>query len=930
MFNLENKITWKELAPSLQAMFKTLQSQITDVKNEVNNINISLGDINDHLTKIDNDITNLNNNITTIIKDTVEDMAGEMMFLNLAPKIGYYQEDKIEVISDKIEVISKYNMNNGLGGVIIVHSYDGNEIMYFKANDGSREVWNSNKVQVYVFKAIRTSIETPFTFYNEYIEFSNIPYSKYRNVAFRSAGDNFILVAANYSTTLNDSTYTDGWYDDTDFFYIETNQSNEVSSYKTTNITNLLLTDAAVCSQFWGTDPQRARYTNRFLATSNSYWYYNSNNGILLVFGFKTDSTQFNREEVKNGKYWGVFQYNLKTNKYLRFITLGNMTDYITCKNGLSFSSTTQTTDPSTTDLNKMDEGWERPKYLYFPEQQVLRVTHREKTINYYENRIKKYININLTLVYEVPVSIWNGGNGTIIHHSLKEFGPGMDNPNYGVLFDNYYGISNYRNEYIPCFNENNGYIYFTGAYSLSNFRNSGLSLQGHIVKPSEQNTDSRGWLWYGTKVFKNLDAGSMISPDASLWGKSIIQATSFVNGKMLFFTQSKNTNYDPTNNSTALGNYLLVNINDIKVEQSDSIKVATLPNTNLIEYKSVIMRQDTMSDTDVKGISSFSSYLTSVASNNPEFYDNRKYTCDISGGNNTNVITLNNLKLNYSGSLDTGFTDGTVDNRTFNFTGGFDTNPQVNNMSLCSYKYNPFDKWYIILFQCKNYSHSEANKTYFAVLDKNNTIHKFGSSFVSKYSNDYRNIWNQAANSSETYIFNWFDCIAVDRRTMFIHLQYNISSKNNTYGHYGCIIKFNEDFSDFTMTNADQYPNLNTSDQNNIGMVYSGDKLGIVCAENEWRTFPLKIYTQKPLPNDSNGTEYEVLDMLGNFTHSNCYYMYLQSSQGLVAYIPSIPIFLGGYFSIIENPIPVTDSANMISVEYYRINTGYNDYSFS
>ena len=66
MFNLENKITWKELAPSLQAMFKTLQSQITDVKNEVNNINISLGDINDHLTQIDKDITNIEGDISNI------------------------------------------------------------------------------------------------------------------------------------------------------------------------------------------------------------------------------------------------------------------------------------------------------------------------------------------------------------------------------------------------------------------------------------------------------------------------------------------------------------------------------------------------------------------------------------------------------------------------------------------------------------------------------------------------------------------------------------------------------------------------------------------------------------------------------------------------------------------------------------------------
>ena len=70
MFNLENKITWKELAPSLQAMFKTLQSQITDVKNEVNNINISLGDINDHLTQIDNSITNIEGDIEEVTNIT--------------------------------------------------------------------------------------------------------------------------------------------------------------------------------------------------------------------------------------------------------------------------------------------------------------------------------------------------------------------------------------------------------------------------------------------------------------------------------------------------------------------------------------------------------------------------------------------------------------------------------------------------------------------------------------------------------------------------------------------------------------------------------------------------------------------------------------------------------------------------------------------
>ena len=168
MFNLENKITWKELAPSLQAMFKTLQSQITDVKNEVNNINISLGDINDHLTQIDKDITNLNNNITTIIQDTVEDVVGEMMFLNLAPKIGYYQEDKIEVIS-------KYNMNNCPSTQVnyvmqtgFTSDIQNREIMYFMANDGGYEAY-SNKIN-YLFYAYRMNDESNFVFINERLD----------------------------------------------------------------------------------------------------------------------------------------------------------------------------------------------------------------------------------------------------------------------------------------------------------------------------------------------------------------------------------------------------------------------------------------------------------------------------------------------------------------------------------------------------------------------------------------------------------------------------------------------------------------------------------------------------------------------------------------------------------------------------------------
>lgn len=105
-------------------------------------------------------------------------------------------------------------------------------------------------------------------------------------------------------------------------------------------------------------------------------------------------------------------------------------------------------------------------------------------------------------------------------------------------------------------------------------------------------------------------------------------------------------------------------------------------------------------------------------------------------------------------------------------------------------------------------------------------------------------------------------------------------------------------------------------------------------------------------------------------------YSWFLQSSQGLICYIPNIPIFLGGYFSVLNEVLSVdlkpntnnyiylerdlntnqlkayasttkdieegskqfsrillarilTNEANPIETEYYRINTGYNDYTF-
>ena len=52
IFNLEYKITYDELSPSLQDMFKALQSQISDNRNEINNLNDRCDDLQDYIDSV--------------------------------------------------------------------------------------------------------------------------------------------------------------------------------------------------------------------------------------------------------------------------------------------------------------------------------------------------------------------------------------------------------------------------------------------------------------------------------------------------------------------------------------------------------------------------------------------------------------------------------------------------------------------------------------------------------------------------------------------------------------------------------------------------------------------------------------------------------------------------------------------------------------
>ena len=75
------------------------------------------------------------------------------------------------------------------------------------------------------------------------------------------------------------------------------------------------------------------------------------------------------------------------------------------------------------------------------------------------------------------------------------------------------------------------------------------------------------------------------------------------------------------------------------------------------------------------------------------------------------------------------------------------------------------------------------------------------------------------------------------------------------------------------------------------------------MCSGNGWARSPMMFKTQYPIFN-GEGKRYTDDEFISNpGTNANTYYMYLQSSQGLIAYVPSIPIFLGGFFEVIQNP---------------------------
>ena len=96
-----------------------------------------------------------NNTDSPLNPDNENNALGEKMsrldFCNMAPKIGFYQEDTVSVMP-------KYNMNHPASGIFITTDASGNEVAYFMADDGGYarqtrffQAYRTKQTQVFIY-----------------------------------------------------------------------------------------------------------------------------------------------------------------------------------------------------------------------------------------------------------------------------------------------------------------------------------------------------------------------------------------------------------------------------------------------------------------------------------------------------------------------------------------------------------------------------------------------------------------------------------------------------------------------------------------------------------------------------------------------------------------------------------------------------------
>lgn len=896
----------KDILDQIKDQINNIQNNITDIKGDINNIN-----------NIEGDITYL---------------SGEGDFLNLAPKIGYYQDDTVEVLS-------KYNMNyspevpgNSLAMFGLTSDSNNREIMYYLANDGGPNANNLYKL----YYAYRTNDSSQFIYVNEPLE------------NFISEEENFssLFSLGNTWMVINGKS-TGKWY------LIHTNYSTDTKNWTYEDI------DWCLKDNFSNLKLYGCRYfENLDLLT----WYEATTTDLTNQNMFRFYVAKLKEKQIK-------FKQDFKSPNNCMFIY--NTSNY-SYKSDLSETPNCCTSYTNNAGTNLID-GWQSPGMLYDQENQRLIYYTQDNTLKTFQRSTGKRSEFNgyIKAIYYIPNSIITNFSGNIellnctnVDRNLTQ----LQNSNKGIL------LSDWSKSYFSA-----GKIQMQCSYDEINRRNYRVGTgrdvnytkrcwrtncdDNPLIKTYSQ--DSSDFMSQGennTKVISSDNNYYCLQPDSSVWGK-----------KLTFYNMIEMdvwNGYSKINNKVESKRFIVTEYQKIK-NFNGSGYIGIEP----VASKFFILN-------NYNSLYTSTGFSTTVLENGDSYYS-------LTYGSSPNISVkkyIPNYKLNeefgYSESIE--FEDS-LDN--YPFESNYRVRVGNYTCSLRTMQYNKIGNWYLILIivddiNAKNESYYK--NSYIGIMRRDNkTIKVFDWNYISKFSNNLKSSINWG-NSRKLYtVSSWIaQPIFVNKTTVIIC--YKVIGEQDTYTTTRAIIQFNDALNDI----------ISCKDCNNGGINIASDGIfesarnftyskkygyAFTAVENYGGSM-VSYYTQKPLLSsneESDRTIYSMEDVIIN-VRCHHYKMFLQSSQGLVCYIPNIPIFLGGYFSVIENPIQVilkansknyiylerdpsnrkniiatsstdltitegskqfskicvacvtTDDANPIDVQYYRINTGYNDYIFN
>jgi len=879
-------------------LLKQIQEQIKNIQNSIANIQ--------------GDITNIENNVTNITED-VEEIQQQGTFLNLAPKIGYYQEDTVEVLS-------KYNMN-----YIDEDSYrwccfkesDGRQTMFFTASDGSPET------QFQIYSAYRVSDNSKFYFKNEPITIPDfITEKKLTFLETISANDDYIIIRCIDSSS------------NSSYFIVDTNNSSDSSTWtKYKQIPTNLLSN-------W----LHIKYIRKY-------------NKIVIIRNISRKLKDINNLSFE------VYDYNTLSKVYSRNIP-GPAYIFTLNNNNYSFSKNTTTKNPEEADDELETYSQTLGQKVIYLEKQELLVYIDFRTSSYVYNQSKQKItvdNLQILMNYKVPISILESNSGEISIQNTKGS----------------YDIINHKSVIHDIFNRYNDEQFMENIYHNNLSINPSYNDSNSIVNYCMYQRDFPKYFIISVKYDEQVNSGLetglknmrvsepeyVTPPDTSVWGKYLFSGTVLNGYIMLIGGNGSGSIQSP---------FLVKEWNYLKNYESKSYVEPSIG-----KYKIYEKNYEDYSSKYING------YISSLDDS----------------GNVIKIIAVDgdNMELEFYQIEDTIENDNTFVLKEFSKSESqllrsidrklisnnkFTTDPERNYFYLRSI-YNNLGNYIVVFYKEITFEQDSEKynyQIYFKVIKADNSIVEFSPKFKSKWSSNFKSfnetMWNDISNniSVGNNIQSGSNRIVFDKNN--IGIVFEKWRSDNIYTATTIRITFNEELTDFTMSDIILRTNW-YSFSSNISrplFINHSKEYGLVSIGNGWVLKPTKITTQKPLIKGT-GKEYTV----DEFLNGNCnqYYMYLQSAQGLVCYIPNIPIFLGGYFSVIENPIEVilkansknyiylerdpsnrkniiatsstdltitegskqfskicvacvtTDDANPIDVEYYRINTGYNSYTF-